>query len=432
MPNRQTLSRSMASLAAMLLLLALLEQAAALNLTVGPTDGDVVGSDNFAIQKAVDYVAKEGGGSVFVKSGTYCMYNALYLRTGVDVVGVGPAPVLQKANGFKTKLAEDAGYANDKIVVEDASGLQAGMGISFLDDANTSGWYVNVRTITKVDGKTLTLDEGLDLDYLIARNARITTAGPVIFGKQVKVVRVENLIADGNRSANEPMDGCRGAAIYFWKSDHCSVVSCTARNYNGDGFSYQVSPYVTLSRCKSYRNSALGVHPGSGSEHTEVSGCEVYDNDGAGLFLDWRVRDSLFTDNQIQKNGLDGISIGHKDTDNHFVGNTLERNGRHGVYFRAETEANGGHRTTLENNVIRDNGQTARGDGIHIEAATHDITIRGNTIEDTGRDGRVTQQNGIYLGKGVDGVQTRGNTIGGHPGEVIVDQSGGLRNSLQF
>ncbi len=418
-------------IAVAVLALLLLPATHAMTLTVGQRESDVTGTDNTVLQAAVDAVAHNGGGTVYVKSGTYTMYDSLFLRTGVNVVGVGPAPVLQKAPSYATPLTEDAGYGLDRVVVQDASGLKKGMGLAFSDDAHKTGWYVNVRSITEVDGNTVSLDEGLDLDYLVARNGKVETVYPVICGKQVKAVKLENLVADGNRGSNALLNGCRGGAIYFWKSEHCVIDGCTARNYSGDGISYQVSPYVTVTRCRTYRNADLGVHPGSGSHHTEVTNCQITDNGGSGLFLCWRVKQSRFVNNLITGNSRDGVSIGHQDTDNVFVGNTIQRNGRHGVHFRPESEANGGHRNTLQDNIIRDNGQEQAADGIRLEASVHDITIVGNTIEDTGRDGRATQQNGISLGPGVDGVTTRGNVISGHPGDGIVDKSGGTHNSLQ-
>ncbi len=404
----------------------------AMTITVGQTDGDLVGSDSRVLQSAVDRVHKGDGGTVYIKSGTYTMYNSLYLRSGVNVIGLGPSPLLEAAESVTVELAEDAGYGLAEIVVRDASGLRPGMGVTFSDDTHNSGWYVNVRTITEVEGNTIRLDEELDLDYLVARKGKVQTTFPIIFGKRVQRVRLENLTVDGNRSKTAALNGCRGGAIYFWKSEHCTIDACKARNFNGDGISYQVSPYITVTRCKSYRNASLGIHPGSGSHHTEVANCSIHDNGGIGLFLCWRVKDSEFTDNVIEHNGRDGISIGHKDTDNLFAGNTVELNGRHGVHFRAESETNGGHRNIFEDNYIRDNGQDEAGDGIHIDAVTYDIEISGNTIEDTARDGRVTQRNGIFVAEGVDGVKTRGNTIRGHLGEAIVNESEGARNSLQL
>lgn len=401
------------------------------SLTVGQNDGDLVGSDNRVLQTAVDRVSRAGGGSVYIKTGRYVMYNSLYLRSNVDVIGLGPSPLLQIADAVTSPLGEDAGYGVNTIVVENPRGFEAGMGITISDDAHRSAWYPETRTITAVKGNELTLDEELDLDYLVARNGKVETAFPVVFGKRVENARIENLLADGNGATTPELNGCRGGAIYFWKSANCTIDNCKARNFNGDGISYQVSPGIKVTRCRAYRNAGHGIHPGSGSYGTEVTECASEDNGAAGLFVCWRVRESLFSDNVISKNKQDGISIGHKDTDNQFVGNTIEQNGRHGIFFREETLANGGHRNVLADNVIRDNGLNEPGDGIHIRGVTLDVQIRGNTIEDSLRDGRTTQRHGIYLGPRVDGVITRGNLIRGLTGDNMRDESGGARNSLQ-
>ncbi len=403
----------------------------AATITVGQRDGDLTGSDDRVLQQAVDRVFAEGGGTVYIKSGRYVMANSLFLRSGVDVVGLGPSPILQLADAASSPLAEDAGYGVDRVLVTNPAGFRAGMGVAISDDRHNTAWYVCTRTITAVEGRTLVLDEELDLDYLASRNGKVEGVVPVIFGKRVERVRLENLLADGNRSNTPALNGCRGGAIYFWKSRDCVVDNCKARNFNGDGISYQVSPGITITRCRAYRNAGHGIHPGSGSYNTDVSECMIEDNGEVGLFLCWRVTGSRFQDNTVINNGLDGISIGHKDTDNTFVGNTVELNGRHGVHFRAETEANGGHRNTFEDNVIRDNGQKQPGDGVHVEGITRDLVFKGNTIEDTQRDGRVSQRNGIFLGAGVDGVRTRGNIIQGQSGQAMVDRSGNAGNSLQ-
>ncbi len=57
--------------------------------TVGPHRADMVGSDQKAIQAAVDYVARLGGGTVRILPGTYRMRNAVYLRSRVRIVGNG-------------------------------------------------------------------------------------------------------------------------------------------------------------------------------------------------------------------------------------------------------------------------------------------------------------------------------------------------------
>ena len=67
-----------------------------LRITVGPQDADIVGSDQRAIQAAVDYLARLGGGTVHLKAGTYRLRNAVYLQTGVNLTGEGDKTVLIK------------------------------------------------------------------------------------------------------------------------------------------------------------------------------------------------------------------------------------------------------------------------------------------------------------------------------------------------
>src|SRR5262249_36767230 len=82
---------------------------------VGIDEGDVKGSDNRALQTAVDYVAGLGGGTVRVGPGRYLMRNALVLRDGVSVVGVPGKTVLAACDGFKSHLATD-GDCNERQI----------------------------------------------------------------------------------------------------------------------------------------------------------------------------------------------------------------------------------------------------------------------------------------------------------------------------
>jgi hypothetical protein len=402
----------------------------ATTITVGPRDADVVGEDSYALQKAADRLAQTGG-TLIVKSGNYTMYNSLNVPSNVTVRGDDPPPVLVKCDGYETKLVADSGYGVDWADVEDASALRIGMGISFLDDGNRSGWSVNVRTITAIKGNHLTIDALTNRDYVVTRNAFIRTAFPIVCGLEAENVRLENLIVDGNRHNNGALNGCRGGAIYFWKSRNCHVVNCVARNFNGDGISFQVSPGVTVENCESHDNAALGVHPGSGSHHCSVSDCRIHDNGSDGLFLCWRVQHSRFAHNDSRSNGRHGISIGHRDTDNIFVNNTVTRNARHGVCFRSETEANAGHRNTLRDNTITDNGASGEGCGVYISGITHDITLVDNVITDT-RDGAAkTQQHAVWIAEETDGIKVEGNDLRGNKDGAIHNESAGERNSIK-
>jgi hypothetical protein len=66
---------------------------------VGIHEGDIRGSDNRALQAAVDYIAGLGGGTIFIGAGRYQMRNALMLRDRVRVVGVPGKTILSACDG---------------------------------------------------------------------------------------------------------------------------------------------------------------------------------------------------------------------------------------------------------------------------------------------------------------------------------------------
>lgn len=115
-----------------------------MTVTVGSTGADVVGTDNVAIQKAIDRVAAAGGGTVLIKAGTYLLANSVRLASHIRLRGEGPGKtVLKKAPGVKSKLKIDADYGEMIATVEDASGFAPGMGVTILDNGNADAWNLN-------------------------------------------------------------------------------------------------------------------------------------------------------------------------------------------------------------------------------------------------------------------------------------------------
>src|SRR5690348_3635026 len=145
-----------------------------MTVTVGPANADVIGTDNLAIQKAVDRVAAAGGGTVLLKAGTYTLANSVRLASHVTLRGEGPdKTVLKKAAGVESKLKIDADYGEYKATVDDASGFRPGMGVTVVDKQQRSGWTPSVRTITRIDGDTLYFNNFLQMDYHVALDGEV-------------------------------------------------------------------------------------------------------------------------------------------------------------------------------------------------------------------------------------------------------------------
>ena len=377
----------------------------------GPAD--VIGSDNLALQKAADQL--RFGDTLEVGPGTYQMNNSLFVPSGVTVRGVAGQTILKKSAGVESTLAEDGDYGESQLTVSDPQKFQPGMGISVSDDALNSGWDISVTTITAVNGAVLRLNPMTLRDYSAEeKHARVRNVFPILCAIQTEKVVFENLIVDGNKGENAYLDGCRGGAIYFYISRDAIVRNCVARNYNGDGISFQITDNIQVLNCESFGHTGYGVHPGTGSDRPAVKNCRLHDNGQVGLFLCWRVRHGQFSDNVIERNGQYGISIGHKDTDNLFQDNKVSGNGFCGVYFRKETLKNGGHRNTFHGNEVLDNGNAQRGYGFYVEPYAGDLVITGNRVAETRAGAGITQRYGIYKVAGAGGIQMETNTMAGH------------------
>jgi len=387
-------------------------------------DADVTGTDNVALQKAADMLRP--GDILEIGPGTYRMENSVFIPcSDVVVRGTPGETVLKKGPGAGSKIVDCGDYGESVLVVAEPEKFKPGMGISITDDRYRSGWAVTVSSVAKITGDTLHLTQMTLRDYNYETgNAKVENTFPILCAVDQKNVTFEDITVDGNRDENPYfLDGCRGGAIYLYKSTDCTIRNCVARNYNGDGISYQITDNVKVIDCVSYGNTNYGIHPGTGSPNSEISNCHFHHNDRIGFFLCWRVRYGLFHDNLIENNGLYGISIGHKDTDNLFENNTIRNNGFSGVYFRKETFKLSGHRNVFRNNKIQDNGNTDRGYGVYVDLHAGEITLEGNTIEETRSGGERTQRYGAYVVRNAGPVHLKDNTMKGHLAGDFFDEN---------
>jgi parallel beta-helix repeat protein len=374
---------------------------------VGITSGDIRGNDHRALQAAVDYAAKMGGGTVLIGPGSYQMRNALVLRDNVRVIGVPGKTNLVACDGIKVPLTADGDCNERQITLADASGFQVGDGVAIHDEHYRSGFEVTTATlIARVDDRTFRISSPLYLDYLVSRKAVACLAFPLVSGSNIKNAVVEGLTIEGNGSRAEYLDGCRGGGIYLFDCENVTIRNCIVRHYKGDGISFQTSQHVTVMDCLCEDNFGLGLHPGSGSQHPVVRYNRSIHNGGDGLFVCWRVQHGLFEKNEVRDNQGAGVSIGHKDSDNVFRGNEISGNVKAGVLFREESQAMGAHRNVFENNRIVDNGLKEGGLGVLIRGHHDDLVFRKNTI---GTSQPSSTAVGIRCEKKTKGLETNEN-----------------------
>ncbi len=386
---------------------------------VGHADADIVGTDNRALQAAVDYIAALGGGIVEIGPGEFTMRDSLHLRNGVTVRGTPGKTILRKAASAISSLLADGDFGEEQITLANPTGFAVGDGVAIWDK-NAGGFHTTVARITGRTGNTFGLSLPLNADCLAESDGKAATVFPVVNGSQAERVVLEHLVVEGSRTNNEHLNGCRGGGIFLIRCSGAVIRECAVRNYNGDGISFQQSNDVLVEKCVSEGNASLGIHPGSGSQRPTVRGCIARDNGEDGLFLCWRVKLGTFEDNVLEDNGRYGISIGHKDTDNLLRRNQVRNNREAGVCFRNESREMAAHRNRLEENLIENNGAASGSAGIRVRGHTDSLQLRANIIRDTRPAPERKQTIGIQLESNVGQIQMDRNQI--DAAQPVLDQ----------
>jgi len=380
-----------------------------LSITVGPTSADLIGTSDRVLQAAVDYVARLGGGTVRVLPGTYRLRNAVYLQSKVRVVGSGADTVLIKEPSVTTKLADDSDWYDQEITLEDASSFAIGDGVCLrAKNPDGGGSTVVKRTLVAQQENRFKLDRPLRENFWKRSNATVSTLFPILSGENISDVVIENLTLDGDKTHNDNLDGNYAGCIFLQDCNRITIRGVHARNYNGDGISWQVCHDVLVENCIAENHTGLGLHPGSGSQGPIIRNCRVEGND-IGLFFCWGVKFGLAEKNKLVGNRV-GVSIGHRDTDNLVTNNDILQSRHVGVLFRDERDKSfAGHRNRIENNRIIDSGST-NGVAIDVQGATESVTLSGNEIVET-RQG--ADRIAVRLGAETKAIEVRTNQITG-------------------
>jgi hypothetical protein len=387
-------------------------------ITVGGSNADIKGFTNEAIQVAIDAIRDAGtGGKVFLSPGNFDIIAPVRLYDNTILEGSGPGTVLKKCKGYTSPFAIDADYGELKITVKDASGFRPGMGVAIYDDAQRSGWDLTTAKILDIRGNTLYIDNILLRDYSISKKGAVSNACSVISAVEAENVTISNLAVDGSGDTNEMIDGCRAGGVYLHMVMNALVENVIVRNFNCDGISWQITEYVTVRNCEVSGCKNNGLHPGTGSPFTVIEGCNSHNNGGSGLFVCWRVRDGLVSNNKLHNNYANGISTGHKDTAMVFAGNQIYENGSDGIHLRGETDLNAPHGSIFRENTIENNGMREEAYGISINSKAKGVVIENNIIRNTGKGKQV---GALLLTNNSLPVVMKNNNISGHSkGEII-------------
>ena len=382
-----------------------------LTITVGPQKADLTGSDEKALQAAVDYVTRFGGGTVHILPGLYKLRNAVYLTNNVRILGSGADSVLVKEPQVSSPLAADSDWYDQEITLADSAGFRIGDGICLrAKNPHNGGNTVIKRTLVARSGNRFKLDRALRENLWLTGKPTATTLFPLFSGENIAGIVIEDITLDGNKANNDLLDGNFAGCVFLQDCNRVTMRKVEARNYHGDGLSWQVCHDVLVEVCHTHDHTGLGFHPGSGSQRTVIRRSRSEHND-IGIFFCWGVRYGLAEHNTLVANRKFGVSIGHRDTDNRIVENDIRQSGEAGILFRKERDINDSpNRNLVEANSILDSGK-ADGVAIDVQGFTQQAHISRNRIRESRQP---AERIGIRVGALTDRIVLADNRIEGY------------------
>ena len=380
-------------------------------ITVGRAGADLIGADNRALQAAVDYVAGLGGGVVEIGEGEYLMRDSLHLRSDVTVRGRKGKTILRKADGAVSPLALDGDFGEQQITVKDPAGFAVGAGVAIWDD-HAGGFHTTVARITGRRGNTFSIDAPLMADCMVADHAKAATVFPVVSGTDIQGARVEDLVIEGNKAANPPLNGCRGAGIYL---------------YRGFG---TIDPGLRRAELPRRRDQLPAVERRDGRRLRQRGQHRPRPPPRQRLATPRRPR--LRGPAQRHRRPVPLLARPPRRVRGQPPGG--QRPVRHldrpqglrqppasatrssatrsnGVFFRDEAGGMSPHRNRLEDNRIEDNGREAGTAGIRVRGEPSGLVFEDNVIRDTRAGSQRTQTVGILVEDRVGPVEIGTNRI---------------------
>lgn len=382
-----------------------------LTVTVGPDKADLVGRDDKVIQAAIDYVTRLGGGTVQLLPGTFTLRNAVFLPSRLRLRGSGADTIVTKIASETVPLADDSDWYDQEITLSAPGGFRVGDGVVLrATNPHNSGRIVIKRTLVARSGSRFKLNDGLRENLWVSGKPTCASLFPLLTSEYTSDVVIEDLTLDGNRGQNENLDGNYAGCIFLQDCNRYTIRRVEARNYNGDGISFQICHDVVVEECHSHDHAGLGLHPGSGSQRPRLIGNRLERNE-IGLFWCWGVKYGLAERNRIDANRSYGVSVGHNDTDNVMRDNEITHSGKVGVLFRDESRGKDfwANRNVLEKNRITDSG-AQDGIAIDVQGRTKDLKIVGNELRETREP---ANRVGIRLAAGAERIELSDNRIEG-------------------
>lgn len=345
-----------------------------------------------AMQALVDMVHENGGGVIYVPKGTYKFKRSEIVGTKVDNSFIEFATIWIKSN--VSILGESMSNTVFKQVDAIPYAMFAYQGTkynpivgcyykNFTVDAYDTAW--NEETGNKVYSKAFAQQYLKDCAFSdIMLKGTLATALGVDY---LDNVRIKNItLIDCGRAYDPSKSGRSGIGIGTGGSENenftihnCAAIRSgqygvfvenqTNLNYGGNT---EFSKGSIISNCivRDGMNKGIGI---VGGQNITVIGCQVYDNESDGIFIDGRCKNVTVTACNSADNGGNGVAVDVDEGSKNVVvaNNTLIDNAKNGIEVLSNVDL-----IALKNNHCAGNVAPLK-IGNHV---LHDAVIQGNSL----------------------------------------------------
>ena len=316
---------------------------------------DIGGAAEFEdIQEAIDYVHAVGGGTVFIKAGTYSLSSNINLYSDIELLGEDDDTTILDFGGNMAVILAFGTVANpmrnirirNLCVKNSLDGVYGGITFDYVFDS--------IIERCKFDGNINPPNGSCDIDFIDSQRIRVQDCRSVNGGAFLWLIRCDHITIDSCNVDGKDFGDATYTCVEVWVSPNTSFI----RN-----------------RFESYAMNCIIIH--SDSSDAVIIGNFIFEHDGFAIVF----------------GGVDYFII----SDNVIVSESATYDG---IAFSAST------RCLISGNIIRDAG----GDGIVFDTSDDSI-IDGNIITGCGGWG-VNITDAASDRNLIHGNNLRGNTAG--------------------
>lgn len=334
--------------------------------------GDGAADDTISFQKAINAVAKKGGGDVFIPSGTYFL-QPIYLKSNVNLVG-------ESRDTVKIKLIDHASDWSRIVTVENAENVKI-QNITFDGNykMNKTG-NEHMHDIFIYDSKNIVIDNNRLIN---AVGDGVSVSGSRKTSKYITISN--NLIED-----------CHRANIVIEQVNHVKIYNNISKSKTGKPvLHFEPWEEMNFSDAKIYNNTfETNQEPdyysiqlrggwGEGNYFNEIEFYQNTVNSPDAEFLVMVTKGAKIYDNILN---VANIYIWVQNEDLNFYRNKINS---HDGFVIEGTWGLNSKRITIADNTVTLNG----GDAVRILLGSQDTIFKGNTFNNKAKTHKAVYMN---------------------------------------